>query len=159
MTSGGRGGGLYTPDILAAAMGLAAYPFDESLPFKGEARSRSCGSSIALALDVDEHGRISRLGLRPHACAVGQAAASLFVEHAPGNDRAAIDAARADIAQWLTGAGPAPAWPGISLLAPARDYPARHPAILLAWDAALAAMPAPPLERRDCVGETNGEQG
>ena len=33
-----------------------------------------------------------------------------------------------------------PDWPGFDLLAPARDYPARHGAILLPFDAAIAAF-------------------
>jgi NifU-like protein involved in Fe-S cluster formation len=33
-----------------------------------------------------------------------------------------------------------PDWPGIDLIAVARDYPARHGAIMLAWEAALSAL-------------------
>ena len=131
---------LYTPAILAAATGLAAYPWDAALPLQGEARSRSCGSTIALGLVVDAEGRIARLGLRPHACAVGQAAAHVFAAAATGQDRAAIAAARMALTAWLGGEAPQPDWPGIELLEPARAYPARHAAILLAWDAALAAF-------------------
>lgn len=142
MTDGARrSGGLYTPAILNAAVLLAAYPFHADSPLVGEARSRSCGSVIAVSLGLDAQGRIENPGIRPHACAVGQAAASLFAAHATGRSRAEIAEARASIANWLTGQGPQPDWPGLSLLEPARAYPARHPAILLAWDAALAAIP------------------
>jgi hypothetical protein len=85
---------LYTPAMLAAAAGLANWPWDEALPLRGEARSRSCGSTIGLALRTDADGTINGLGLRPHACAVGQAAASVFAEAAIGRDAAAIAAAR-----------------------------------------------------------------
>ncbi len=132
---------LYTPAILAAATGLAAFPWDEDLPLEGEARSRSCGSTIRLGLATDAAGRVARLGLRPHACAVGQAAAHVFATATRGRDRAEIAAARAAIAAWLAGEAPLPGWPGIALLEPARAYPARHGAILLPWDAALAALP------------------
>ena len=134
--------GLYTPDILAAAMALSEYPWDDSLPLRGSARSRSCGSAMELALSTDAGGAIDRIALRPHACAVGQAAASLFVRGARGRSRADVSTARAAIAQWLSDEGPQPDWPGINLLAPALAYPARHAAILLAWDAALDALPA-----------------
>lgn len=158
MTGAARpSGGLYTPAMLDAAVRLAAFPYDEALPFTGEARSRSCGSAIALALELDGEGRIVRLGLRPHACAVGQAAASLFAEHAAGSSRSDVAAARAGIAAWLAGEGAQPAWPGIALLEPALAYPARHTAILLAWDAALAAMPRPPLEQMNREGSKDGE--
>jgi NifU-like protein involved in Fe-S cluster formation len=131
---------LYTPAILAAATGLSAYPWDDALPLRGDARSRSCGSAIALALSVDAGGRIEKLGLRPHACAVGQAAAAVFAAAAAGNGRDDVATARAAIADWLAGTGPVPDWPGIDLLEPAAGYPARHAAILLAWDAALVAL-------------------
>ncbi|MEO0033278.1 MAG: hypothetical protein RIS94_3036 [Pseudomonadota bacterium] len=132
--------GLYTPAILRAATELAAFGWDESLPLRGEARSRSCGSTIAMALDTDDAGAIVRIGLKPHACAVGQAAAAVFARAAVGRDRAQIAAAHAALHAWLGGEAPLPDWPGIDLIAPARDYPARHGAILLAWDAALAAL-------------------
>lgn len=131
---------LYTPAILAAATGLASYPWDESLPLRGDSRSRSCGSSIALALAVDAQGRIVRIGVKPHACAVGQAAAYVFATGTMGHGQAEIAQGRTAIADWLAGSGPTPDWPGIELLESAIAYPARHAAILLAWDAALAAL-------------------
>lgn len=131
---------LYTPAILAAAAGLAAFPWDDSLPLRGEARSRSCGSTIALSLALDEHGRIARIGLRPHACAIGQAAAHAFASGAIGRSIAEIQAARNGLGAWLAGQAELPDWPGIDLIAPARGYPGRHGAIVLAWDAALAAL-------------------
>lgn len=131
---------LYTPAVLSAATGLAAFPWDDSLPLTGEARSRACGSTLALALAVDDAGRITRVGLRPHACAIGQAAAHAFATAAPGRDRAEIAAARDAIGQWLAGSAALPAWPGLDVIAAAQAYPSRHGAIVLAWDAALAAL-------------------
>jgi NifU-like protein involved in Fe-S cluster formation len=134
---------LYSPEILAAAVGLADFPFDPQLPLQGEARSRSCGSSLKLALSLDDQGLIARIGCRAQACAVGQAAAHVFAVAAPGRSAEQIAASRSELAQWLAARRPAPDWPGIALLDPARDYPGRHGAILLAWDAALAALATP----------------
>ncbi|NKJ41708.1 iron-sulfur cluster assembly scaffold protein [Novosphingobium sp. SG720] len=134
---------LYTPEVLAAAMGLAQWPWDESLPLVGEARSRACGSTLSLGLALDGEGRIVRLGLRPHACAVGQAAAHIFATAAQGRTQADVAAVRAALSAWLAGEGDEPDWPGLALLRKAKDYPARHGAILLAWDAALAALAEP----------------
>ncbi len=50
---------LYTPAILGAAAGLADFPWDETLPLKGEARSRSCGSTIAMALSIDAAAQVA----------------------------------------------------------------------------------------------------
>ena len=135
---------LYSPEILAAAVGLAAFPFDPAVPLHGEARSRSCGSTLQVGLSLDEQGRIARIGCRAQACAIGQAAAQIFASAAPGRSPDEIAATRTELALWLNGSGPAPDWQGIALLDPARDYPARHGAILLAWDAALAALASTP---------------
>ncbi len=131
---------LYTPEILGAATMLADFAWNESLPLRGEARSRRCGSTLALGLAVDAGGRIAMLGLRAHACAIGQAAACVFARAAKGRNGAEIAQARAALAAWLAGEGAMPDWPGTILVEPALDYPARHDAILLAWDAALAAL-------------------
>lgn len=131
---------LYTPEILALATGLAGYAWDETLPLKGEARSKSCGSTIALGLSLDDEGRIDRVALRSQACAIGQAAAAIFAKAAPGRDARAIAEADDAIAAWLAGEGQLPEWPGLATIAPARDYPARHGAIRLAWQAARGSM-------------------
>ncbi len=131
---------LYTPEILGAATALADFPWDESLPLRGDARSRRCGSTLALGLALDAEGRISAVGLRPHACAIGQASAFAFASAAQGRSRDQIAGARVALADWLEGSGAMPDWPGIALVEPALGYPARHGAIMLAWDAALAAL-------------------
>ncbi len=131
---------LYTPEILGAATALAGFAWDDNLPQKGDARSRRCGSTLSLGLAVDSDGQISTIGLRAHACAIGQAAAYAFASAAKGRSRADIAGARGALAAWLAGEGPMPDWPGIALVEPALGYPARHDAIMLAWDAALDAL-------------------
>lgn len=133
---------LYTPEVLALATGLSAWPWDDSLPLKGTARSRSCGSSLELGLGLDAIGRIKRLGLRAHACAIGQAAAAIFANGAMGKDSQAIVLSRDGLANWLGGDGDLPDWPGIAVLSAARQVPGRHGAIMLAWNAALDAFPS-----------------
>ncbi|MFA7604535.1 MAG: iron-sulfur cluster assembly scaffold protein [Novosphingobium sp.] len=132
---------LYTPEVLALATGLAGFAWDEGLPLKGEARSKSCGSTIGLGLGLDPAGRIDRVALRAQACAIGQAAAAIFARAAHGRDARAIAEADEAIAAWLSGAADLPDWPGLAAIAPARDYPARHGAIRLAWQAARQLLP------------------
>ncbi len=93
---------------------------------------------MGLALD---RGGIARIGLRCHACAIGQAAAAIFAEAAAGRTREEIAVAEREVAFWLAG-GTEPDWPGIGAVARAADYPARHGAVLLPWRAALAALPS-----------------
>lgn len=131
---------LYTPDILALAVSLAEVPYDPALPLQGQARSVTCGSTLMLGLGLDHTGRIANVGVKAQACAIGQASAALFLRHAVGRTREDIAASRAAMAAWLGEAGPIPDWPDVAMLAPARDFPARHGAILLAWDAAVDAL-------------------
>jgi NifU-like protein involved in Fe-S cluster formation len=136
-----RAAALYTPELLALAVSLAEWPLDLEAEYSGDARSATCGSTLAFSCKLDENGRISAPGLRVSACAVGQAAAALFIAQAADRDRTAIETARDEIARWLAGDGELPDWPGLAAIEPARAYPARHGAIVLAWNAALAALP------------------
>lgn len=131
---------LYTPELLALTLRLAEYPWSDALPLTGGARSKSCGSRLEIGLALDEAGAIERLGLKVHACAVGQATAAIFAAAAPGRGAGEIGNARAAMLAWLSDGGPPPDWPGIEAIAPARSYPARHGAMMLPWDAALAAL-------------------
>jgi NifU-like protein involved in Fe-S cluster formation len=131
---------LYTPELLALAVELADFPPLEAAPAHAEARSPTCGSTLALDLALDGEGRISRVGMRVRACAVGQASAAIFARHAAGRDLAEMRDALARLEAWLDNQGPAPAWPDLALVAPARGYPARHGAMLLPWKAATAAL-------------------
>lgn len=134
---------LYTPEVLTLATGLAALPFDPGMPFHGEARSPSCGSTLAVSLDCDSEGRIRAVGLRAQACAIGQASAAIFAGGAIGRTRDDVASAGARLADWLGGAGPRPdEWPGIAAIEAARAFPGRHGAMMLPWKAALAALPS-----------------
>lgn len=142
----GRGSAtLYTPEILALAVELAEYPLSGDLPLHGEAASRVCGSKVAIALETDARGAITRIGARVSACAIGQASAALFLRGVRERRAGEIASALVAMEAWLAGKGRAPEWPGIAQLEAARGYPARHAAILLPWKAALAALsnPAP----------------
>ena len=131
---------LYTPELLTLAVGLAAYPLTDEFPLAGEARSRSCGSTLRMGVTVDDAGRIERIGMRVAACAVGQASAAIFATAAPGRTPGELADTLAALEAWLGDNGTAPEWPGLDMLAPARAYPARHGAMLLPWKAALDAL-------------------
>lgn len=133
---------LYTPAVLALATDLSQWPPAPDLPLHGNARSAACGSTLALDLATDVNGRITALGVTPRACAIGQAAAAIFAAAATGRDRADLIAARGAIGTWLAAEGPLPAWPGLDALADVPAYPGRHGAVLLAWNAAIDALPS-----------------
>lgn len=131
---------LYTPEMLALAVELARWPQLQGNVLSGGARSPTCGSTLAMQLATDEAGRVSEIGLRVRACAVGQAAAAIFARNAVGRNLAEISSGLAAMETWLAGDGPMPDWPDLSLIAAARDFRGRHGAMLLPWKAAVGAL-------------------
>lgn len=109
----------------------------------GTARKRAplCGSVVTVDVVVKD-GRIAEFAQDVKACALGQASAALLGEIALGLGRAEIEAGRAALQAMLKGSGPVPAAPfdGYAVLGAARDFPNRHASILLALDAACAAL-------------------
>lgn len=143
---------LYTPEVLGLATGLAAFPLGDAFVQRAEARSRSCGSTLTLGLELDEGERVAAVGLRSQACAIGQASAAIFAQGAEGRSREEIVEVARSVELWLRGKGALPAWPGLTTIAAARDFPGRHGALMLPWTAALqllapadrAAVTSPP---------------
>lgn len=131
---------LYSPELLALATGLAEFPLTGDLPLRAEARSRTCGSVIAIGLALDNHGLVSGIGMKISACAIGQASAALLAQWVRGNNPGLVRLTSDALAQWLAGEGELPQWPGIAALAPARNHPGRHGALLLPWKAAREAL-------------------
>ena len=132
---------LYSPALLGLATGLAQFPLPADLPLRAEARSRSCGSVIALGLALDKDGGIAGIGMKVSACAIGQASAALLAQGSLGADPERLRDTAVALAAWLAGEGALPTtWPGLDPLAPARDHPGRHGALLLPWKAACEAL-------------------
>ena len=128
---------VYTLDILRLA---ASLPLDASLPDphgRAEKRSSTCGSVIATEVRLDD-GRLAALGQTVQACAFGQASAALLQCFAPTRSPVEIVAARVALRSWLAGSGEPPA--GFEILHPARSKIGRHGAILLPFDALIAAL-------------------
>jgi NifU-like protein involved in Fe-S cluster formation len=85
-------------------------------------------------------GKIDGLAMRVNACALGQASAAILKANAAGADLATIGETRDAVERALKSGAPMPTfWPELSLLLPAKDYPSRYAAILLPYDAVLAA--------------------
>ncbi|MGQ7829091.1 iron-sulfur cluster assembly scaffold protein [Altererythrobacter sp. Z27] len=134
-------GKLYTTELLSLATELSGFPLTGDWALAGKARSRTCGSSIRIGIEPDGQGRIARVGLAVTACAVGQAAATIFAREALGKGRQEIATALEEIENWLEAPEvPAPQWPGFDALYPARAHPGRHGALLLPWKAAVDAL-------------------
>jgi NifU-like protein involved in Fe-S cluster formation len=131
---------LYNTEILRLAAATAHAARLDAPQASATKVSPVCGSKVTADIDLDAAGRISRHGQEVRACALGQAASTLVAADIVGKTPAELATARAELAEWLAGRREAePGWPGMAVFAPARPHRARHPSILLAFDAALAA--------------------
>ena len=131
---------LYSRDILRLA---ASIPHQRRLaaPLSSvEKSSPVCGSRVIVDVVTDKQGRVAELGQEVRACALGQASASLMGAHAIGRTAEELAEARDALADYLAGRRDDPGdWPGLAIFADARRFTARHPSILLAFEAAADA--------------------
>lgn len=131
---------LYTRDILRLAASIPHQRRLERAQASVEKSSPVCGSRVVVDLVLDEEGRVAALGQEVKACALGQASASLMGASVIGCDAAALAQARDALAAYLAGRRDDPGdWPGLAVFADARRFSARHPSILLAFEAAAEA--------------------
>lgn len=131
---------LYSRDILRLAASIPHQGRLDAPQGSAERSSPVCGSRVTTDLVLDGEGRIAALGQEVKACALGQASAALFGAHAFGADAFEIAAARDALAAYLRGEREDTGdWPGLSLFAEARPFAARHPSILLPFEAAAEA--------------------
>lgn len=131
---------LYNATILRLA---ATIPFADRLEepdATSEKRSPICGSRVTVDVTLGDDDRVSAIGLRVNACALGQASANLMASHAVGRNADELEAARDTLTAWLAGERADPGdWPGLEVLAPALSHSARHASIRLAFEAAAEA--------------------
>ena len=103
--------------------------------------SRLCGSQVDVTITLQDD-RILNFAIEPKACALGQASASVLARHALGASVADVTRARDQLAAMLRQNGPPPDgrfWE-LRYLEPVRDYAPRHASVLLAFEAAVAAL-------------------
>jgi NifU-like protein involved in Fe-S cluster formation len=132
---------LYTTEILRLAASLPEPRELERVDGSSEQRSPTCGSTIKLQVQRGGDGRILGISQKVHACAFGQASASLLAAGAVGRHQDDVDRAVVELEGWLSGTRDDPGeWPGLAALAPARSRRSRHGAILLPFKALLAAL-------------------
>ncbi len=134
---------LYNRDILRLAT---------SIPFAGrldnpdataDRRSPTCGSRVIVDVRLGDDGRLGDLAVEVRACALGQASAALMGAHALGRSIEELRDATESLRAYLTSPDAEAMtdfWPGIDVFAAARAYPARHPSIMLAFEAVSEAM-------------------
>ena len=132
---------LYSGRILALA---ADIPHLGRLPApQGTARKRSplCGSTVTADV-VLRDGRVAEFAQDVKACALGQASAAVLGASVLGASLSEIEMARDQFRAMLKQGADAPQgrFSDLSMLAPVKDYPARHASTLLAFEAAAEAV-------------------
>jgi NifU-like protein involved in Fe-S cluster formation len=132
---------LYTTEILRLAASLPEPRKLDRVSGSSEQRSPTCGSTVRVDVELDLDGRVAALSQQVHACAFGQASASLMAAGAAGCSVEEVHKSLADFENWLGGKREDPGnWPGLTALAPARSRRSRHGAMLLPFRALLAAI-------------------
>ena len=103
--------------------------------------SKLCGSTVTIDLKM-EGDTVTDFAHEVKACALGQASASVLGAHVIGATPEEIEAARDQFRRMLKEGAPAPEgrFAELSLLAPVKDYPARHASTLLAIEATAEAV-------------------
>lgn len=132
---------LYSDRILTLAANLPRAGRLEAPDGSAERTAKLCGSWIAVDVRVTD-GRITDFAQDVKACALGQAAAAVLGAHVVGATPEEVLAARDAFRAMLKAGGPPPAgrFADLAVLAPVRDFPARHASTLLAFDALADAL-------------------
>ncbi|WP_421934220.1 iron-sulfur cluster assembly scaffold protein [Phenylobacterium sp.] len=132
---------LYSAKLLKLAANM---PHAGRLPAPegtSEKVSKLCGSKVTVDVVMDGD-RVGQFAQDVKACALGQASAAVLGAHVIGATLAEIEMARVQFRAMLKDGAPAPVgrFSDLEMLAPVKDYPARHTSTLLAFEAATDAV-------------------
>ena len=132
---------LYSTRLLALAANLPHAGRLAAPDASSEKVAKLCGSRVVVDVVVED-GKVADFAQDVKACALGQAAASVLGAHVIGADLAEIEMARDAFRAMLKDGAPAPEgrFSDLSMLAPVKDYPARHASTLLAFEATAEAV-------------------
>lgn len=103
--------------------------------------AKLCGSRVVVDVVLDGD-RVAEFAQDVKACALGQAAAAVLGTHVVGASLSEIEMARDAFRAMLKDGADAPVgrFSDLSMLAPVKDYPARHASTLLAFEATVDAV-------------------
>jgi len=132
---------LYSRRLLAYAADIPHLGHLDHADAKGDAVSRLCGSEVHVEISAAD-GAITDFAQDVKACALGQTSASIVGRHIIGARFDEIRLGRDQLAQMLGGDAAAPTgrFSELEVLAPVKEYKARHASVLLVFDALLDAI-------------------
>lgn len=132
---------LYSGKILALVANMPRAGRLAAPEGASEKVAKLCGSRIRVEVALKD-GRVVDFAQEVQACALGQAAAAVLGANVIGASLGEIEAARDGLRAMLKSGAPAPEgrFSDLAVLAPVKDYPARHASTLLAFEAATEAV-------------------
>lgn len=131
----------YNQELMALSA-LAEMPRRLERPdAKARAFSPICGSEVEIDLQIKD-GKITGFGFEVEACALTRAVLGVMQQAIIGKTGAEVAAAGESLAQMLERGAKIPYgdWERLKVLAPVKDYKARHNAILLPFEAVEKAF-------------------
>lgn len=133
---------LYSKDVLKAAGAISRTERLVSPDITLSHTAPLCGSRITIDLVADDAGRVTDYAQDIHACALGQAAASIVAQQVIGRSLQDMDAAANQVRAMLVGGARPPEneWANFAILAPVHDYSPRHGAVMLALEAVVDGL-------------------
>lgn len=107
------------------------------------AHSKLCGSTVTVDLTL-RNGAVSDFAHDVKACALGQASSSIMARQVVGATPEELRTVREAVRRMLKEGGEPPSgkWEDLRVLAPVRDFKARHASTLLTFDAVVTALDA-----------------
>jgi NifU-like protein involved in Fe-S cluster formation len=132
---------LYSAKLLRLAANLPRVGRLAAPHASAEKVSKLCGSRVVVDVNVDGD-LVVDFAQDVKACALGQASAAVLGSAIVGASASEIELARDQFRAMLKQGGPAPEgrFADLAMLAPVKDYPARHASTLLAFEAAAEAV-------------------
>lgn len=132
---------LYSAKLLKLAANMPRLGRLTAPHASAEKVSKLCGSRVVVDVVVEDD-RVIDFAQDVKACALGQASAAVLGENVVGASLAEIEMARDQFRAMLKHGADAPdgRFSDLSMLAPVKDYPARHTSTLLAFEAAAEAV-------------------
>ena len=132
---------LYSAKLLTLAANMPRAGRLTAPDGSAERVAKLCGSKVIVDVAMDGE-RVADFAQDVKACALGQASAAVLGAQVVGASLAEIEMARDAFRAMLKAGGPPPEgrFSDLAMLAPVKDYPARHASTLLAFEAAAAAV-------------------
>jgi len=132
---------LYSAKLLALAANMPRVGRLNAPHASVEKIAKLCGSRVVVDVTV-EGDRVADFAQDVKACALGQASAAVLGAQVIGASVQELESARDQFRAMLKAGGSPPEgrFSDLAMLAPVKDYPARHASTLLAFEAVCDAV-------------------